>query len=75
MATVKQKDQLKELRGLSIDKLSGKIAESQKDLVLKQQDKLLGKIKNIKELSILRKSVARMKTVLDEKLAEQVKDK
>ena len=48
--------------------MPAKITESQKELILKQQDKLLGKIKDTSEMFRLRKSIAQMKTILDEKL-------
>jgi ribosomal protein L29 len=67
---MKRRDLLSDIRGLSTEKLSGKIAESQKKLVLLQQDKLLGKLKNVRELSVLKTDIARMKTVLDEKITE-----
>lgn len=69
---MKRRDFLQDVRGLSIEKLSGKITESQKKLVLLAQDKLLGKLKNVRELTRLRIDIARMKTVLDEKVTEQV---
>lgn len=69
---MKRRDLLSDLRALSTEKLSGKITESQKKLVLLQQDKLLGKLKNVKELSSLRTDIARMKTILDEKVTEQL---
>jgi len=67
---MKRRDFLSQVRALSPDKLSGKITESQKKLVLLQQDKLLGKLKNPRDITSMRLEIARMKTILDEKVAE-----
>jgi ribosomal protein L29 len=66
---MKRQDQLTALRRLTDKDLSDKISESQKKLVVKRQEKLLGKVKNTAELNSLRKEIARMKTVLDEKIS------
>lgn len=67
MAT-KRRDQISALRRLTDKELSVKITESQKTLVVKRQEKLLGKLKNTAELNYLRKEIAQMKTILDEKI-------
>lgn len=72
---MKRRDELQELRSLPANKLSDKITESQKQLILLEQDRLLGKIKNTRQLSTLRRSVARMKTILDEKITAEIENK
>ncbi|MEX0594683.1 MAG: 50S ribosomal protein L29 [Patescibacteria group bacterium] len=72
---MKIREQLAQLRRLTDKQLSDKIVENQKKLVIKRQEKLLGKVKNTAELNSLRKMTARMKTILDEKVSAQlVKD-
>ena len=69
---MKVKDQLSELRRLTEGELSDKIINSQKNLVVKHQEKLLGKLKNTAELNYLKKEIARMKTILDEKVTARL---
>jgi len=69
---MKLRDQITALRRLTEKELSVKIAESQKALVVIQQEKLLGKIKNTADINHLRKEVARMKTILDEKIVAKI---
>ena len=71
---MKVKDQLSGLRRLTEGELSDKIINSQKNLVVKHQEKLLGKLKNTAELNYLKKEIARMKTILDEKVAARLED-
>lgn len=73
MAT-KRRDQITALRRLTDRELSVKIAESQKALIVKQQEKLLGKVKNTAEINSLRKEIARMKTILDEKVLSKINE-
>lgn len=70
---MKTKEQLTDLRGLTVKQLSVKITEARKKLVTLHQDKILGKIKNVHEITAIRKSVARMSTILDEKISEDIK--
>ena len=72
---MKRRDELQELRSLPVKKISDKITESQKQLILLEQDRLLGKIKNTRQLSTLRRSIARMKTILDEKITAEIENK
>ncbi|MEX1052112.1 MAG: 50S ribosomal protein L29 [Patescibacteria group bacterium] len=67
---MKHAEQLLALRRLTDVQLSVKIGESQKNLITKRQAKLLGKLKNTAELRTLRREIAQMKTILDEKVAE-----
>lgn len=69
---MKHKEELQQLRNLTEKQLSGKINDSQKKLVELEQDKVLGKIKNIREITAVRKGIARMMTILDEKVREKI---
>jgi ribosomal protein L29 len=69
---MKRNDLLKELRHLSVEKLTGKIQESKKRLVELDQEKLLGKLKNVSSHKYLRRQIAQMLTVRDEKIATKV---
>lgn len=69
---MKKIEQLRELRALSANQLYGRITDSQKKLALFRQDKLLGKLKNTHEITEVRKSIARLQTILDEKLTENI---
>lgn len=66
---MKKAEQISSLRRLTDKQLSAKIGESQKNLVAKRQEKLLGKLKNTAQLRSLRREIAQMKTLLDEKVA------
>lgn len=68
------KETLKEFRGLTIKDLSVKISEAQKKVAHLEQDKLLGKLKNVHEITVLKKNLARLHTILDEKLTEQIEN-
>lgn len=71
---MKRKDFLKDARSLSVEKISAKITEAQKQLVNLQQAKILGKLKNVREITHLRKDVARYQSVRDEKLIESINE-
>lgn len=71
---MKRKDQLSSLRSLTEQKLSGKIIEEQKRLAELSQQKALGSLKNVREISFAKKNIARIHTVLDEKLAQKIKE-
>ena len=68
----KVKDELRDLRSLTVKQLSVKITDSRKKLVTLNQDKILGKLKNAKEINTVRKLVARANTVLDEKIIQEL---
>ena len=70
---MKTKEQLTDFRGLTAKQLSVKITEARKKLVTLNQDKILGKIKNVHEITIIRKNVARMSTIMDEKISAEIK--
>ncbi len=57
----------KELRDLSKDELAAKVAEMKKELFNLRVQQAMGQIENPMRLRILRKDVAKTKTVLKEK--------
>ncbi len=57
----------KELRDLSKDELTAKVAEMRKELFNLRVQQAMGQIENPMRLRILRKDVAKTKTVLKEK--------
>lgn len=71
---MKIKEQVSGIRRLTEKELSVKIVESQKKTIVKQQEKLLGKLKNTAQLNSLKKDIARMKTILDEKISARLNE-
>ncbi len=72
---MKRSEHLAALERLTDKQLSVKIAESQKSLIVKRQEKLLGKLKNTAELRTMRRDIARMKTLLDQKVMAALTNK
>jgi ribosomal protein L29 len=69
---MKRTEELQSLRGLAERQLYDRITDSHKKLALLRQDKILGKLKNFHEITHVRKLIARMRTVLDEKVAAKL---
>ena len=69
---MKLKDEIKELRGCTPKQISAKITDSRAKLVRLNQDKILGKLKNVHEITVVKKSISRMQTILDEKIREDI---
>jgi len=69
---MKNIDLLKELRGLTAPQISAKITEYRKRLIVLEQEKVLGQLKKTDELRTARKTVARAKTVMDEKVRQEI---
>jgi ribosomal protein L29 len=72
MATVKRHDFIKEVRGFTVGELTGKIQMSKKRLLELEQEKLLGKLKDVSEIPQLRKQIAQLMTIRDEKVSNEV---
>lgn len=70
---MKHNDFLKELRHLSVEQLTGKIQESKRRLIEIDQEKLLGKLKDHSSRARLRRQIAQMLTIRDEKMTEKIK--
>lgn len=70
----KPAEHLAQLRRLTAKQLAAKITESQKSLIVKRQEKLLGKLKNTAQLKQLRREIAQTKTILDERVMATLND-
>jgi large subunit ribosomal protein L29 len=69
---MKHTEELKQIKSSTPREISAKITDSRVKLVKLNQDKILGKLKNFREITTLRKSIARMNTILDEKVRENI---
>jgi|GEM_PF-3445716 len=70
----KRLDYLREARGLTVEQLTAKIQISKKSLIEEQQNKLLGKVKNTAARRRMKREIAQLMTLRDEKAAEKVKE-
>ncbi len=71
----KRVDELKSARALSVGQITSKIKDLEHKVMNLRQDKLLGKLKNPQSIGELKKSIARLRTILDEKLTQAVVQK
>ncbi len=75
MATkLKTQDQLRDFRHLTERQILDKITESKKAMLVYKQDQMLGKLKNTAQIRELRKAIAKLATILDEKITQKTKD-
>jgi len=72
---MKHKDYLSHARSLTAKDIYGKITENRKKLASLEQDKILGKLKNPHEIKAMRLEIARLNTIMDEKLVASLKEK
>jgi len=70
---MKKTETLDKARRSTIKEISVKITENRKQLFTLNQEKILGKLKNVSEIGQIKKEIARLATVLDEKVSESVK--
>ena len=70
---MKKTETLNKARRSTIKEISVKITENRKQLFTLNQEKILGKLKNVSEIGQIKKEIARLATVLDEKVSESVK--
>lgn len=71
---MKNKDFLAESRRMTPKQISDKIHMSKKRLIELDQEKLLGKLKNVSSRAILRRQIAQLMTIRDEKVSLEVKN-
>ncbi len=71
---MKNNDFIKEVRHLSVEQLTGKIQESKQRLIELDQEKLLGKLKDVASRKYLKRQIAQMLTIRDEKVSDKVKN-
>jgi len=69
---MKKTDLINQARSSTIKEISGKIANERKQLLILQQEKILGKLKNVSTIGQLKRQIARLSTVLDEKVSQSV---
>lgn len=67
---MKNREQLERARLLSVKEISVKMAEGRKELFIFQQEKILGKLKNVAQINHKRREIARLATILDEKVSQ-----
>jgi len=69
---MKRRDFVREARTLTTQTLADRVASGKKQLLELNQQKMLGKLKNYRAIKGLRREIARLRTVLDEKIQSQV---
>lgn len=69
------KENLDQIRQWTVKELSGKITETKKELFGLNQEKILGKLKNVAAIKQKKKLVARYATVLDQKISAELDKK
>lgn len=70
---MKKTETLEKARRSTINEISVKITENRKQLFTLNQEKILGKLKNVAQIGQIKKEIARLSTILDEKVSEAVK--
>lgn len=70
---MKKTETLDKARRSTINEISVKITENRKQLFTLNQEKILGKLKNVSQIGQIKREIARLSTVLDEKVSETVK--
>ena len=67
------KEQLERARLLSVKDFPVKIVEARKTLFALEQEKILGKLKDTNQIRRKKREIARLATVLDEKVTQMAK--
>ncbi|MEK7202381.1 MAG: 50S ribosomal protein L29 [Patescibacteria group bacterium] len=70
---MKKTEILDKARRSTLKEISDKITENRKQLFTLNQEKILGKLKNVAEIGQIKRNIARLSTILDEKVSESVK--
>ena len=70
-----RKDQLESGRRWTTKEISDKIAEGKKELFTLNQEKILGKLKNVAQIGHKKRAIARLATILDEKITHELTKK
>lgn len=65
---------LKELRALSAEELTSKLADTREELMKLRFQAISGQLTDTSRLPMVRKDIARMKTVLNERLVAAAKE-
>ena len=69
---MKHRDELEQIRRWPIKEISAKITESKKALFILNQEKILGKLKNVATIKAKKREIARLATILDEKVSQEI---
>jgi large subunit ribosomal protein L29 len=69
---MKRKEKIQELLQLEEKELLHRLSELKEKLIQLKIDLKLGKVKNVREMSILKKDIARVKTILKQKFNKKV---
>ena len=69
---MKKTEIIDKARRSTLKEISDKITESRKQLFTLNQEKVLGKLKNVSEVRQIKRNIARLSTILDEKVSETV---
>ncbi|MEK7171104.1 MAG: 50S ribosomal protein L29 [Patescibacteria group bacterium] len=70
---MKKTELLDKARRSTTTEISAKIAEERTHLFTLKQDIVLGKLKNVAQIGQIKRNIARLSTILDEKVSELVK--
>ena len=70
---MKKSELLDKTRKSTIKEISAKIAEERRQIFNLNQEKILGKLKDVAAIGRTKRRIARLLTVLDEKVSESVK--
>lgn len=70
---MKKTETLEKARRSTINEISVRITENRKQLFTLNQEKILGKLKNVSQIGQIKREIARLSTILDEKVSEAVK--
>ena len=69
---MKKTETLDKARRSTLKEISDKITENRKQLFTLNQEKVLGKLKNVAQIGQIKRNIARLSTILDEKVSESV---
>lgn len=68
----KKTEFLRQARLLTASQLAAKINQSRKTLLEQRQERVLGKLKNFRAIERVRKEIAQLHSVLDEKVTANI---
>ncbi|OGD61489.1 50S ribosomal protein L29 [Candidatus Berkelbacteria bacterium RIFCSPLOWO2_01_FULL_50_28] len=71
----KKTEFLRQARLLTASQLAAKINQSRKTLLEQRQERVLGKLKNFRAIERVRKEIAQLHSILDEKVTANITEK
>ena len=72
---IKEKDELKRIRAKSVSELSKELNDNYSKLIEMKRNLTQDKLKKTSDITKTKKNIARIKTILREKLEEELKEK